>query len=51
VSSELGERHIEHKETVIEATKSRIKPTYMNSLTSIFGILPLVLVPSPGSGF
>jgi HAE1 family hydrophobic/amphiphilic exporter-1 len=40
-----------HKEAVLEATKTRIRPIYMSSLTSIFGMLPLVLVPGPGSEF
>jgi len=42
---------VEHKKAVIEATRSRIRPIYMSSLTSIFGMLPLVLVPGPGSEF
>ncbi|GGD33507.1 acriflavine resistance protein B [Malaciobacter pacificus] len=42
---------MEHKNAVIAATKSRIRPIYMSSLTSIFGMLPLVLVPGPGSEF
>jgi HAE1 family hydrophobic/amphiphilic exporter-1 len=42
---------MEHKKAVIEATKTRIRPIYMSSLTSIFGMLPLVLVPGPGSEF
>jgi HAE1 family hydrophobic/amphiphilic exporter-1 len=41
----------EHKEAVLEATRSRIRPIYMSALTSIFGMLPLVLVPGPGSEF
>lgn len=41
----------EHKRAVIEATKTRIRPIYMSSLTSIFGMLPLVLIPGPGSEF
>ncbi|MFA9374552.1 MAG: efflux RND transporter permease subunit [Poseidonibacter sp.] len=41
----------EHKKAVIEATKTRIRPIYMSSLTSIFGMLPLVLIPGPGSEF
>jgi len=40
-----------HKEAVLEATKTRIRPIYMSSLTSIFGMLPLVLMPGPGSEF
>lgn len=42
---------MEHKEAVIAATKTRIRPIYMSSLTSIFGMLPLVLIPGPGSEF
>ena len=41
----------EHKQAVIEATRSRIRPIYMSSLTSVFGMLPLVLIPGPGSEF
>ena len=41
----------EHKKAVIEATRSRIRPIYMSSLTSVFGMLPLVLIPGPGSEF
>ncbi|HFU75159.1 MAG TPA: efflux RND transporter permease subunit, partial [Arcobacter sp.] len=42
---------MEHKEAVLEATRSRIRPIYMSAMTSIFGMLPLVLVPGPGSEF
>ena len=42
---------MEHKEAILEATRTRIKPIYMSALTSIFGMLPLVLVPGPGSEF
>jgi len=42
---------IEHKTAILEATKSRIRPIYMSSLTSIFGMLPLVLIPGAGSEF
>ncbi len=42
---------MEHKRAVMEATKTRIRPIYMSSMTSIFGMLPLVLFPGPGSEF
>ncbi|MGM0534375.1 MAG: efflux RND transporter permease subunit, partial [Campylobacterota bacterium] len=42
---------MEHKQAVLDATRSRIRPIYMSSLTSIFGMLPLVLMPGPGSEF
>ncbi|WP_072681212.1 efflux RND transporter permease subunit [Arcobacter sp. LA11] len=42
---------MEHKKAVVEATRTRIRPIYMSSMTSIFGMLPLVLIPGPGSEF
>ncbi|PIF04528.1 MAG: acriflavin resistance protein [Arcobacter sp.] len=42
---------MEHKEAVLKATKTRIRPIYMSSMTSVFGMLPLVLIPGPGSEF
>ncbi len=42
---------MEHKRAVMEATRTRIRPIYMSSMTSIFGMLPLVLFPGPGSEF
>lgn len=42
---------MENKEAVLEATRSRLRPIFMSSLTSIFGMMPLVLVPGPGSEF
>ncbi len=41
----------EHKEAVIEATHSRLRPIFMSTLTSVFGMLPLILAPGPGSEF
>jgi HAE1 family hydrophobic/amphiphilic exporter-1 len=40
---------MDYKEAVIESTRSRIRPIYMSASTSIFGMLPLVLFPGPGS--
>ena len=40
-----------HREAVLESTRTRLRPIYMSALTSIFGMLPLVLVPGPGSEF
>jgi HAE1 family hydrophobic/amphiphilic exporter-1 len=42
---------MEHKEAVIEATHSRLRPIFMSTLTSLFGMLPLILAPGPGSEF
>jgi len=38
-----------HRESVIESTRSRLRPIYMSATTSIFGMLPLVLVPGAGA--
>jgi HAE1 family hydrophobic/amphiphilic exporter-1 len=40
-----------HRDAVLESTRSRLRPIYMSASTSIFGMLPLVLVPGPGSEF
>jgi hydrophobic/amphiphilic exporter-1 (mainly G- bacteria), HAE1 family len=40
-----------HHEAVIESTRSRLRPIFMSSLTSLFGMLPLILAPGPGSEF
>jgi len=36
-------------EAILEATRNRIRPIFMSTLTSIFGMLPLVLFPGAGS--
>lgn len=38
-----------YREAVIEAARSRIRPIYMTAATSVFGMLPLVVAPGPGS--
>jgi len=40
---------MDHTEAVIDSTRTRIRPIYMSALTSIFGMLPLVVAPGPGS--
>jgi len=37
------------EEAILEATRNRIRPIFMSTLTSIFGMLPLVLFPGAGS--
>ncbi len=36
-------------EAILEATNNRIRPIFMSTLTSVFGMLPLVLFPGAGS--
>ncbi len=40
---------MEAKEAVLESVRTRLRPIYMSACTSIFGMLPLVLAPGPGS--
>jgi len=42
---------MEHGAAVRESTRTRLRPIFMTALTSVFGMLPLVLVPGPGSEF
>ncbi len=37
------------KAAIVEATRNRIRPIFMSTLTSVVGMLPLVLVPGAGS--
>ncbi|MGH1352586.1 MAG: efflux RND transporter permease subunit [Methyloligellaceae bacterium] len=36
-------------EAITEATRNRIRPIFMSTLTSVFGMLPLVVFPGAGS--
>jgi HAE1 family hydrophobic/amphiphilic exporter-1 len=36
-------------DAIYEATRNRIRPIFMSTLTSVFGMLPLVLIPGAGS--
>ncbi|WP_017221439.1 efflux RND transporter permease subunit [Moritella dasanensis] len=40
---------MDYQQAVLESTRSRLRPIYMSATTSIFGMLPLVLIPGPGS--
>ncbi|MBT8369516.1 MAG: efflux RND transporter permease subunit [Deltaproteobacteria bacterium] len=40
-----------YRQAVLESTRTRLRPIYMSAATSIFGMVPLVLIPGPGSEF
>ena len=40
-----------YREAVLESTRTRLRPIYMSATTSVIGMLPLVLIPGPGSEF
>ena len=45
----IREEHLDATEAIRLATKNRIRPIFMSTLTSVFGMLPLVLFPGAGS--
>ncbi|WP_298039515.1 efflux RND transporter permease subunit [uncultured Desulfuromonas sp.] len=45
----VREHALAHREAVMAATRTRLRPIYMSATTSIFGMLPLVVAPGPGS--
>jgi len=38
-----------YRDAVLESTRSRLRPIYMSATTSLFAMLPLVLVPGAGA--
>ena len=45
----IREEGMAHADAIVEATRNRIRPIFMSTLTSVAGMLPLVLVPGEGS--
>jgi HAE1 family hydrophobic/amphiphilic exporter-1 len=45
----LREEGMAPEAAILEATRNRIRPIFMSTLTSVFGMLPLVLFPGAGS--
>ncbi|MDX1594954.1 MAG: efflux RND transporter permease subunit, partial [Gammaproteobacteria bacterium] len=43
------ERGLAPREAIATATRNRLRPIFMSTLTSVFGMLPLVLFPGAGS--
>jgi HAE1 family hydrophobic/amphiphilic exporter-1 len=43
---DIGERPAQ---AIVDATRNRIRPIFMSTLTSVFGMLPLVMFPGAGS--
>ena len=47
----MKDQGMEHKEAIVESVKSRIRPIFMSTTTSVCGMLPLILLPGSGSEF
>ena len=45
----MRESHLPPREAIRESVRSRIRPIFMTTLTSVAGMLPLVLFPGAGS--
>ncbi|MGI9422673.1 MAG: efflux RND transporter permease subunit, partial [Hyphomicrobiaceae bacterium] len=45
----LREDGMSPNDAIMEATRNRIRPIFMSTLTSVFGMLPLVVFPGAGS--
>jgi multidrug efflux pump subunit AcrB len=45
----LNEQHMEVRQAVVEATRSRLRPIMMSMITTVFGLSPLVLNPGAGT--
>jgi hydrophobic/amphiphilic exporter-1 (mainly G- bacteria), HAE1 family len=47
----MKDHAMHYRQAVLDATHTRLRPIFMSTLTSLFGMLPLVLAPGPGSEF
>jgi len=47
----MRERQMPPREAITESVRSRVRPIYMSSITTVFGMMPLVLAPGAGSEF
>jgi len=45
----IREEGMDYGDAIISATRNRVRPIFMSTLTSVFGMLPLVLFPGAGS--
>ena len=46
---QIREEGMNVDDSIIEATRNRIRPIFMSTLTSLFGLVPLVIFPGAGS--
>jgi HAE1 family hydrophobic/amphiphilic exporter-1 len=45
----IQDEEMEAEDAILAATRDRMRPIFMSSLTSVFGMLPLVVFPGAGS--
>ena len=39
----------DHRAAIVEAVRSRVRPIFMTTMTTVLGLMPLVLIPGAGS--
>jgi len=47
----IRESNMMHRDAIVESVRTRIRPIYMSSITTVSAMLPLVLSPGAGSEF
>ncbi len=47
----IREGHMLPRDAITESVRTRIRPIYMSTITTVFGMMPLVLFPGAGSEF
>ncbi len=47
----IRDQHMTPRDAITESVRTRIRPVYMSTITTISGMLPLVLFPGAGSEF
>jgi HAE1 family hydrophobic/amphiphilic exporter-1 len=47
----IRERNMAPRKAIAESVRIRIRPIYMSSITTVFGMSPLILFPGAGSEF
>ena len=45
----IREKHMDSEEAILESVRIRIRPIFMSTFTSLFGLMPLVLIPGAGT--
>ena len=45
----IREEGMEIADAIVEATRNRVRPIFMSTLTSLFGLVPLVIFPGAGA--
>ena len=47
--SNIRERNMSPEDAIVDATRTRIRPIFMSTLTTVVGMIPLVVAPGAGS--